>query len=767
MPFSENSLTVLRRRYLKKDPQGKAIETPDDMLRRVAENVASADKKYNKDADTKKTAQTFYNIMYNNEFMACSPTLMNAGRVLQQLSACFVLPIEDSMEQIFETLKNAALIHKSGGGTGFSFSRIRPKNDFVSTTSGVASGPISFIKVYNAATEQVKQGGTRRGANMGILRVDHPDIEDFISCKEDDTSITNFNLSVAITDKFMHALKTNKEYDLINPRSGKFFKKMSAKYIFDKIIDGAWRNGEPGVVFIDKINKFNPTPAIGAMESTNPCGEQPLLPYESCNLGSINLESFVVNGKINWDRLNEVTKQAVHFMDNVIDMNKYPLPEIEKITKANRKIGLGVMGWAHMLILLKISYNSEEAIKLAEKVMKFIRDAAVEKSVEIAKERGNFPNFDKSIFPQQRFKHLRNATLTTIAPTGSISMISDTSSGIEPVFSLVYVKNVMDNDRLLYINNLFENAAKKLKFYSKELMDKIADGESIHTMKEIPDIVKKAFTISHDISPEWHIKMQAAFQKYTDNAVSKTINFPNNATKEDIRKTYLLAYDTECKGLTVYRDGSRSIQVVEFKKKKEETKPEVIVKPKEPRNRQKIIQGVTSKISTGCGNFYLTINEDDDGPVEVFAHLGKTGGCASAQTEAISRLISIALRSGIGMKEIIEQIENIRCPMPTWQPEGMVLSCPDAIAKVLKNHLKLRAKLKENGSDKLVEEVQTLKEFINETNNQTPKNAKKKSMVDNLKIGNVSGICPDCGGPVILAEGCATCPICGFSKCGG
>jgi ribonucleoside-diphosphate reductase alpha chain len=756
MPFSENSLTVLKRRYLVKDEKGKVTETPEQMFRRVAENIASADTRHNKDANLKKTADEFYRIMSTREFMPNSPTLMNAGRPIQQLSGCFVLPIEDNLGQIFDAVKSTALIHQSGGGTGFSFSRIRPRGDFVKSTSGVSSGPVSFMTVFNASTEVIKQGGKRRGANMGILRVDHPDIEEFITCKETDTSITNFNISVAITDKFMDALKNNKEYELINPHSKKITKKISAKYIFDKIVDGAWRNGEPGIVFIDRINADNPTPEIGEIESTNPCGEQPLLPYESCNLGSINLDQFVKNGNIEWEKLKQTTKTAVHFLDNVIDMNKYPLEKIDQMTRANRKIGLGVMGWANLLILLKIPYNSDKAVKLAEKTMKWVRDSAVEKSIELGQKRGNFPNFNKSVFPKQGIKFMRNAALTTIAPTGSISMIADASSGIEPIFSLVYVKNVMDDDKLLYIDALFESIAKQLKFYSKELMEKVADSGSIKDIKEIPQEVRDVFVISHDISPEYHVKMQAAFQKHIDNAVSKTVNFPNKATKDEIRATYLLAYETGCKGLTVYRDGSRSIQVVDIGKKKDEKEE---IKPKKPKERKKIIEGITSKISTGCGNFYLTINADETGPVEVFAHLGKTGGCASAQTEAISRLISTALRSGISMKEIIEQIENIRCPMPTWQPEGMVLSCPDAISKVLKSYMK-RMEHKKNGKD-LVDEVPTLKEFIDEKPKQRPQ------QLNNQNMGNVSGICPDCGGPLISSEGCAKCPICGFSKCGG
>ena len=753
LKLPENSLNVLRHRYLIKNEDGSFAETPEQLFRRVAKNIASSDTRHNKNADIKKLEDEFYNMLSTLNFLPNSPTLMNAGNTIQQLSGCFVLPVEDKMAAIYDTIKSTALIHQSGGGTGFNFSRLRTKGDYVKSTKGVSSGPISFMTVFNASTEVIKQGGKRRGANMGILNVDHPDILEFISCKEKDTSITNFNISVALTNKFMEALKKNTEYSLVNPRNNKEHSKLKASEVFEKIIDGAWRNGEPGIIFIDRINRDNPTPKIGKIESTNPCGEQPLLPFESCNLGSINLGNMTKDGKIDFDKLKRTTWSAVHFLDNVIDMNKFPLPEIEKNTLANRKIGMGVMGFVDMLIRIGVAYNSEDGINVGRQVMKFVTDEGKKASIELAKIRGNFPNFDQSIFPEKGIKHMRNATITTIAPTGSIGMIANASSGIEPFFSLVYVKNVLEKEGMLYVNSLFEEIAKKRKFYSDEIMKKVADAGSIQKIKEIPEDVRKIFVTSHDIAPEWHIKMQAAFQESTDNAVSKTINFSNSATKDDIKKAYSLAWETGCKGLTVYRDGSRQLQIIDIGKKKKENNEDKENDCKKcliVRERKAVVGGVTSQVGTGCGKIYVTINEDDQGPLEVFARLGRSGGCAASQTEAIGRLISLAMRSGIDMKEIIEQLEGIRCPAPLWQPEGLVLSCPDAIAKAIKKHTGEGGELKKD----VVEEVATLKEFLD-----GPKKAKKAK-------GNVVGICPECSGPLIHEEGCSKCYNCGFSKCG-
>ncbi len=577
LKLSPNALRVLEKRYLKRDENGRVVETPQEMFLRVASNVASADKFYGKsDGEVEKTAEEFYNLMTDLDFLPNSPTLMNAGRELQQLSACFVLPVEDSIESIFETVKHTALIHKSGGGTGFSFSRLRPKGDVVRTTKGIASGPVSFMQIFDVATSIIKQGGRRRGANMGILDVHHPDILEFITAKAKEGSFTNFNISVAVDDAFMEAVEKEEEYDLINPRTGEKVKSLPAKLVFDLIVDMAWRTGDPGLIFIDEINRHNPTPELGKIESTNPCGEQPLLPYESCNLGSINLTKVVEKGEINWEKLRELVRKAVHFLDNVIDVNRFPLPEIENMTKGNRKIGLGIMGWAETLIMLGIPYDSKEALQIAEKVMKFIVEEARKKSVELGLERGSFPNFEKSIWYKKGFKALRNATVTTIAPTGTISIIADVTSGIEPLFAVSYVRNVLGGAKLLEINHLFEETAKKRGFYSKDLMMKIAKKGSIKDLDGIPEDVKKIFVTAFDVEPEWHVRMQAAFQKYTDNAVAKTVNLPREATPEDVRKVFMLAYKLKCKGITVYRYGSKKEQVLTI------TPPEMALLEEEP-----------------------------------------------------------------------------------------------------------------------------------------------------------------------------------------
>jgi ribonucleoside-diphosphate reductase alpha chain len=561
LKLSLNSARVLERRYLLKDNEGRVVETPSGIFRRVARAVASADKLYNEKADVRKSEEYFYRLMANLEFLPNSPTLMNAGTDIGQLSACFVLPVGDSIDGIFEALKFMAIIHKTGGGTGFSFSRLRPKGDMVKSTKGVASGPVSFMQIFNVATDVIKQGGRRRGANMGILQVDHVDIIEFITSKEKEGALANFNISVAVTDEFMEAVTKDKKYDLINPRTGKPEKKLRAKDVFDLIVTTAWRTGDPGIIFLDEINRYNPTPDIGRIESTNPCGEVPLLPYESCNLGSINLSKMVVDGRVNWNKLKATVRTAVHFLDNVIDVNKYPLPQIEESTKANRKIGLGVMGFAELLLKLNTPYDSEEAIALAEKVMKFIGDEARRTSIEIAEERGSFPNLGKSIWRKKGYKVMRNATSTSIAPTGSISIISGTTSGIEPLFAVSFVRNVMGT-QLFEVNPLFEKVAKERGFYSTELMQRVAKNGSPRGIKEIPMDVQRVFVTALDIAPEWHVKMQAAFQKHTDNAVAKTVNLPHEASLEDVRKIFLLAYNLKCKGVTVYRYGSKKEQVL-------------------------------------------------------------------------------------------------------------------------------------------------------------------------------------------------------------
>jgi ribonucleoside-diphosphate reductase alpha chain len=1106
MKLSDNALAVLERRYLSRDDSGKLIEKPQDMFRRVARNIASAESSYGKNKkQIKEIEDEFYELMMSLDFLPNSPTLMNAGKDIQQLSACFVLPVGDSMESIFDALKNAAMIHKSGGGTGFSFTRLRPKNDAVHSTKGVSSGPVSFMKVFNAATEAIKQGGTRRGANMGILRVDHPDIKDFIICKEDLTVLTNFNISVAATDKFMNAVKKGQEYELVNPRTGKAQEKVSAKDMFDQIVSMAWKTGDPGMIFIDKINAGNPTPGVGEIESTNPCvagdtwvhtehgpsrvmdllgkpfgaridgqdfqtgpdgffktatkkvfrlttkegyelrltedhpvrcvnsitrnaletgwrkagelrpgekivlndhrlngtwpgkgsweegyllglligdgtlkkdkavisvweedghegimaealraaktlphrcdfagwvsvsgrnehrltlghikalaqdlgmapgnkvitdklekcssdfqrgflrgffdtdgsvqgsqskgvsvrlaqsdlpklqavqrillrlgivskiykqrrtagisilpdgkggskeyqtlaqheliisgenmarfkkivgfshtkkalrlddtlksykrkmnrerfvasvesiimeatedvydvqvpgthvfdangvkvhncGEQPLLPFESCNLGSINLSNMVVNGKVDWKRLESAVNLAVRFLDDVIDKNKYPLPEIAEMTLSNRKIGLGVMGWADMLIQLGIAYESQEAYDFAVKTMKFIQEKGHKASEELAKERGAFPNFKKSIY--KKGKPIRNATITTIAPTGTISMIADCSSGIEPIYSIAYVKRVMDNDELRYVNPNFEDVCKDRGLYTDELEKAVVDSGSVSGIPGFPADLKALFSTAHEITPEGHVRMQAAFQKHTDNAVSKTVNLSASATKDDIARIYQMAYELDCKGVTVYRDGSRGAQVLESGTKKEKAEP-LALQTKlfdgqfdengklKPRARPLVTQGATHRMSTGCGYLYVTINEDQKNLFELFARMGKAGGCAASQTEAIGRLISLALRCGIDPVSIVEQLKGIRCPERVLAKEK-IYSCPDAIGKALQAQL--------------------------ETHGQ------KFTEMSKLDRG-LRPECPECGAPIEFSEGCLVCRACGFSKC--
>jgi len=557
--LTPNALRVLENRYLKKNEQGKVIETPHEMFRRVAHAVASAELLYD-GRNLEQIEQEFFNIMANLEFLPNSPTLMNAGTDIGQLSACFVLPVGDSMEQIFGAVKAMAIIHQSGGGTGFSFSNLRPKGDVVKSTGGVASGPVSFMRVFDTATEVIKQGGRRRGANMGILRVDHPDILEFIQAKEKEELLENFNLSVAVTDKFIETVAKDSEYFLVNPRTYKKVAKLNANRVFDLIVKNAWKTGDPGVIFIDEINRHNPTPEVGKIESTNPCGEQPLLPYESCNLGSINLSKMVMNKQIDWEKLRQIVKKAIHFLDNVIDVNKYPLPEIEKITKSNRKIGLGVMGFAEMLIQLGIPYDSDEALLIGERLMNFITTEAKKKSVELGSKRGSFSNFDKSVWKGKGYKSMRSATVTTVAPTGSIGIIADASSGIEPLFAVAFVRQIMGG--LVEVNKFFEDIAKQKKFYTKELMDEIVDKGTIRDIEYIPEGIRRLFATALDISPEMHVRIQAAFQKYTENAVSKTVNLPNSATPVDIKNVYLLAYELKCKGITVYRYGSKKEQVL-------------------------------------------------------------------------------------------------------------------------------------------------------------------------------------------------------------
>lgn len=756
--FTANAKTVLERRYLAKDQDGKVTETIDELFHRVASAIAEADAAYGSTGDEIKELEgQFYDMMISREFMPNSPTLMNAGRPLGQLSACFVLPVEDSMADIFDTVKYAALVHQSGGGTGFSFSRLRPEGSIVRSTGGVASGPVSFMKVFNAATEAVKQGGTRRGANMGMLRVDHPDILKFIDCKENNDEINNFNISVAITDKFMEAVKNGTEYELINPHTGEVSGTLDARTVFDKIVDAAWRNGEPGVVFIDEMNRYNPTPALGEIESTNPCGEQPLLPYEACNLGSINLGLCVAEDDgiptIDYDRLSRIVRTAVHFLDNVIDVNRYPLPKIDENTRKTRKIGLGVMGFADMLLKLGVPYNSVEAEKAAEEVMSLIQSEGRAASAELAAERGVFPAWKESVFGIEDLP-VRNATITTIAPTGTISIIADASGGCEPMFAYAFTKNVMDGDKLLVCNDFLVEKLKEAGVYSEALMHRIAEEGTLAHILEIPAEIRRVFVCAHDISPEWHIRIQAAFQKYTDNAVSKTINFPNSATREEVKEAYMLAYKLGCKGTTVYRDGSRDSQVLTTGTAKEEKPLEIppslfgnII----PRPRPGMTWGATEKMKIGCGSLFITVNRDENGICEVFTSTGKGGGCPS-QSEATARLVSIALRSGISQKEILAQLKGIRCPSTVRQQGMKCTSCPDAIARTIEKMSKI-----------LGTETMGINPDLIEEEKPAPQPASKGNKPilgadDRLH-------CPECGKVLRHEGGCTVCD-CGFSHCG-
>lgn len=781
MQLSENARTVLERRYLAKE-EGRVVETPEDMVRRVAKNIAAVEGRVfgKTPAEVAEIEREFYNIMDDLKFMPNSPTLMNAGRDLQQLAACFVLPIEDSMESIFETLKVAALIHKSGGGTGFSFSRVRPVNDAVGSTGGVASGPISFLKVYNASTEAVKQGGTRRGANMGILRVDHPDILQFIDVKKGTGDITNFNLSVAITDAFMEAVAKGEEYFLINPKNGSPTGRLDAREVFARIIHSAWSSGEPGVIFIDRMNEGNPTPHIGAIESTNPCGEQPLLPYEACNLGSINLSLMVKDGEVDWDELRRVIHLSIRFLDDVIEATRYPVPKIDEMVKGNRKVGLGVMGWAELLILLGIRYDSEEAVATARRVMAFINMESKEASIKLADERGAFPNFKGSIYDRPGQLPLRNATTTTIAPTGTISIISNTSGGIEPLFSIAFTRQILDNDRLIEVNPIFERMALTAGCYSKELVEAIADKGSLEGFEEIPANIRELFVTAHQVSPEWHIRMQAAFQESTDNAVSKTVNFSREATPEDVEKVYHLAFKLGCKGVTVYRDGSIENQPmqkgVNTTTGTKETSP---VDPLHlsgnppagaewgkirPVHRPVRLTGITDGKVTPEGNLYLTLNLHDNHPFELFAQIGKAGSDVSAFTEAIARLISMAFRSGIDPEIVADELVGIGGSRSIGFGPHRVRSVPDAIGQFIFAYLN-------NPINKVDHDLTATQEHL-ALDSPEPKSAaadgvSQPTEVNGSKKGKVRfNLCPVCGMYTFgNFEGCAKCLACGHSEC--
>ncbi len=738
--FGANALKILEKRYLRRDHLGQITEDAKGMLARVAANIADVDQRvYQKDRlETASLAQAFYQMMARNEFLPNSPTLMNAGTPIEQLAACFVLPVEDDLEQIFESLKHTAMVHKSGGGTGFSFSRIRPKNDIVASTGGEASGPISFMRIFNAATEEVKQGGKRRGANMGILRVDHPDILAFISCKDDQKQLNNFNISVALTDEFMQALLEKRSYKLINPKDHSVTGQLEAVSVFERLVHQAWKNGEPGVIFIDRINQDNPTPQLGEIESTNPCGEQPLLAYESCNLGSLNLEKFVVDGEFDYEHLRQIIRLAIHFLDNVIDANRYPLPQIAELTRANRKIGLGVMGWANALILLGIPYNSEEAIAKAQEVMAFLEETAKAYSRELAIERGAFTHFSGSLYDRRGEAPLRNATVTTIAPTGTISMLANTSSGIEPLFGVVYQSKRADST-FLELNAMFEKIARQRGFWSEDLPEKILAAGTLQGVDSIPEDVQRVFVTSGEIEVQYHIRMQAAFQAFCDNAVSKTINFAHEATEADIHAAFLQAYELGCKGLTVYRDGSRDSQVLNKGTQTSSGEPSRIQESIHPQARPKMMAGISSEYHSACSNFYVTVNGNDGQPFEVFCNSVGQGGC-QAQITAVATLTSLLLRCHVAVEEIIMRLKRIQCPACIRREGIDVPSCPAAIGQALEIYQQKHT----DGSAPPVEQL--VLPFL-ETADQ---------------------ICPECGSPLTHQEGCRSCsnPSCSYSYCG-
>jgi ribonucleoside-diphosphate reductase alpha chain len=816
LDLNANAITVLERRYLVKDDQGKPVERAEDLFWRVARTIAAPDKTYGaSDKAVEALAEAFFELMATRVWMPNSPTLMNAGRPLGQLSACFVLPVDDALSNgksgIYDTLRAMALVHQSGGGTGFAFSRLRPKNDVVRSTMGVASGPVSFMKLYDASTDVVKQGGTRRGANMGILRVDHPDILEFISCKDDLTQVTNFNISVAVTDAFMDAVAEGRSYDLIHPRTGQVVGQLDARTVFRTIVHGAWKTGEPGVFFIDRANQYNPVPALGSYEATNPCGEQPLLPYDVCNLGSINVGLFVKDGAVDWDRLRTAVHLCTHFLDNVIDANKYPLQEIDDLAKRIRRIGLGIMGWADLLVKLGIPYNSDEGVKLGITLMQFVDEESKVASEKLADTRGTFPEWNRSIWgpdatcardakgsrirPERR---LRNCNLTTVAPTGTISIISGCSSGIEPLFAVAFMRNqagVLMPD----VNEEFVGLAKQEGWYSEALMQRIAESGHIH-FDEVPAQWQRVFVTAHDVTPEWHIRMQAAFQAFTDSAISKTCNFPHEATEEDVEKIYRLAFELDCKGVTVYRDGAREMQVLstgstakkvqeqsgtaadparqladalghvaELEAELERTKTTLHEVESEnlqrrvKRSRPDLLKGTTRRLDTPLGTLYVTITEDDKGqPFEIFMSLGKAGGALMADVEAIGRLISLALRSGIPMAEIHRQVRGISSDRVVGLGPNKVLSVPDAIGIAI---------------EKWLQEKQGVQQDLLGTPDTPGRETLRPADIVTGGQGEAAlrgpdqgkdfiGTCPDCGSQLAFAEGCVKCHVCGFSECG-
>jgi ribonucleoside-diphosphate reductase alpha chain len=824
--LSPNAITVLEKRYLLKDDAGKPVETPSDLFWRVASTIADADRRYGASAGgVEEVAYAFYGIMADRLFMPNSPTLMNAGRPLGQLSACFVLPVDDALSNgksgIYDTLRAMALVHQSGGGTGFSFSRLRPKNDIVRSTMGVASGPVSFMSLFDASTDVVKQGGTRRGANMGILRVDHPDIMEFVTCKDDTSKITNFNISVAVTDAFMAAVEADEPYDLIHPKTGAVTGQLRAREVWERIIHGAWKTGEPGVFFIDKANHYNPVPHLGAYEATNPCGEQPLLPYDVCNLGSINLGAFVKDGQIDWDHLRGVIHLSTHFLENVIDANQYPLPEITDLAQRIRRIGLGVMGLADLFVKLGIPYDSQEGVELGRRVQQFVDEEAKRESERLAEVRGVFPEWERSIWgPDETcartpsgerirpMRRLRNCNVTTVAPTGTISIIAACSSGIEPLFAVAFMRNqagVLMPD----VNEDFVAMARQEGWYSDDLMRRIAEAGHID-FPEVPAKWQRVFVTANHIKPEWHIRMQAAFQEYNDSAISKTCNFANDATEEYVEEIYRLAYHLNCKGVTVYRDGSRDMQVLSTgstaKKVQEqatstgqsEARADLAaggavvselrgqlaeldaengrlrrmvhdleaenLQRRQKRSRPELLRGATRRLETPLGTLYVTITEDDRGqPFEVFMSLGKAGGALMADVEALGRLISLALRSGIPINEIYRQVRGISSDRVIGLGPNKVLSVPDAVGIAIERYMQEKQGIQQELLPGSLAPQATAPVAAQPVAYQAPGG---EQMVFGGMQETLSGACPDCGSQLEFAEGCMKCHVCGFSECG-
>jgi ribonucleoside-diphosphate reductase alpha chain len=786
--WSEQALKVLEERYLKKDKDGAIIETPDELCWRVAWEIASAESLWGSNKkEVENLAREFYQLLISHKFLPNSPTLMNAGTYNNlQYSACFVLPVEDSLVGIFDSLKHQALIHQSGGGTGFAFSRLRPRGSIVGSSRGIASGPVSFMRIFDAATNEVKQGGKRRGANMGILRVDHPDIREFINCKQDG-GITNFNISVGITEKFMEAYKKNEDYDLIDPKTGDKVGRLNAKKIMDEIVDGAWATGDPGVIFLDRINDSdaNPVPPLGPIEATNPCGEQPLYPYDSCNLGSIFLPYFVKNedGKkvFDWGQLKAVSKMTTRFMDNVIEMNPYPLKEIRDNSLSIRRIGLGVGGWADLLVELEIPYDSQEALKLGKRIMKVINTNAIKASQDLAKSRGAFPYFDQSIYKKQTPR--RNSTVTTIAPTGSISIIAGTSSGIEPLFAIAYQHIVKDKhlDRTLtFVNPKFEEVAQREGFWSEQLREQIAEHGTVRNLESVPEKWRKIFGTAHEIDYEWHIKTQSSFQEHTENAVSKTINMVNSATRDDIKKAYLLAYETDCRGVTVFRDGCKDAQVLNLgvkNEQKQEAKEEQISAEQPHWERPLEVIGSTYKIRTPVGTAFITVNHDEfKNPIEVFINVGRAGSDVQAMAEALGRLISKSLKFGPNTTAreraavIMDQLKGIGGRRSVGFGPNKILSLPDAVAYALSKHLGLN--LNGQTQSDAANGHSHLNGHSPELDNTTleievePLSSNQAPLFENENPSSIGDICPSCGASALVyEEGCSKCHACGFSEC--